>query len=59
MYELAPISLREAQIFVKNFHRHNEAHCGQKFSIGLKESGQLIGVVAVGRPIAQSYFQQL
>lgn len=52
-YLLVPITLREACDFVNEHHRHNVAPQGHKFSIGLTESGKLIGVVIVGRPIAR------
>jgi len=48
-----PITLREAQAFVKEHHRHNDPPHGHKFSIGLMKNGQLVGVVVVGRPIAR------
>lgn len=53
VYELAPITLRDARGFVDQHHRHNSAPQGHKFSIGLTLDGNLIGVVIVGRPIAR------
>ena len=53
MIELCPITLRAAQDFVREHHRHNEPASGHKFSIGLKDGGTLIGVVTVGQPIAR------
>ena len=53
MSELFPISLRMAQQFVRENHRHNSAPQGHKFSIGLTDREHLIGVVIVGRPIAR------
>ncbi len=53
MSELCPITLRTAQEFVRNHHRHNDPPAGHKFSIGLTEQGELIGVVIVGQPIAR------
>lgn len=50
---LTPVTLREAQEFVKDHHRHNTAPRGHKFSIGLERAGKLIGVCIVGRPIAR------
>lgn len=51
--ELTPITLRQAQAFVNEHHRHNIAPRGHKFSIGLEKDGILIGVCIVGRPIAR------
>lgn len=53
-YELRPITLRMAQAFVREHHRHNEAPQGHKFSIGLWVNGELAGVAIVGRPIART-----
>lgn len=50
---LTPITLTEAQEFVRLHHRHNKAPQGHKFSIGLEKDGILIGVCIVGRPIAR------
>jgi hypothetical protein len=55
MSELCPITLRTAQGFVREHHRHNDPQCGHKFSIGLTVDGVLVGVVTVGRPIARAY----
>lgn len=52
--ELRPITLRAAQGFVNENHRHNEAPQGHKFSIGLWIDDKLTGVVIVGRPIAKA-----
>ena len=53
-YELRPVTLRTAQGFVDENHRHNTAPQGHKFSIGLWEDDEMIGVVIVGRPIARA-----
>ena len=50
---LIPVTLRQAQAFVNENHRHNIAPRGHKFSIGLEKDGLLIGVCIVGRPIAR------
>ena len=48
-----PITLKTAQAFIKEHHRHNDPPQGHKFSIGLLDGGRLVGVVVVGRPIAR------
>lgn len=53
-YELRPITLRSAQEFVAEHHRHNEPPQGHKFSIGLWQGRKLAGVAIVGRPIAKA-----
>ena len=50
---LCPVTLRDAQTFVQQHHRHNDPPHGHKFSIGLSDGGRLVGVVVVGQPIAR------
>lgn len=52
-YTLQPMTLKEAQSFVDQHHRHNVAPQGHKFSIGLSNGENVIGVVIVGRPVAR------
>jgi hypothetical protein len=51
---ICPITLREAQAFIQEHHRHVGPPKGHKFSVGLKENGLLIGVVTAGQPIARA-----
>lgn len=53
MLELQPITLEEAKTFVNEYHRHNIAPVGHKYSIGLNDGEKVIGVCIVGRPIAR------
>ena len=54
--QISPITLRAAQEFVAQHHRHNKPPRGHKFSIGLKnENGELIGVATAGRPVARHF----
>ncbi len=54
--QISPITLRAAQEFVAQHHRHNKPPRGHKFSVGLKnEDGELIGVATAGRPIARHF----
>jgi len=39
---------------VQQHHRHNDPPSGHKFSIGLEENTQLIGVITAGLPIARA-----
>ncbi|GHV08317.1 hypothetical protein FACS1894217_10550 [Clostridia bacterium] len=55
MYELCPVTLKEAREFVGENHRHNAPPQGHKFSIGLKSGETLVGVVICGRPIARAH----
>lgn len=50
---VVPVTLREANDFVENFHRHNGRTQGAKFAIGASTGNELVGVAIVGRPIAR------
>lgn len=51
---LRPVSLREANDFVEQFHRHNgrTTRDGGKFAIGVELDGELVAVCIVGRPVS-------
>lgn len=48
-----PISLKEANAFIKELHRHHTEVQGHKFSIGCEVGGVLVGVCVVGRPVSR------
>ncbi len=52
-----PVTLREANDFVQNFHRHNgrTSRDGGKFAIGAELCGELIGVSIVGNPLSATF----
>lgn len=52
-----PVTLREANDFVENFHRHNgrTSRDGGKFAIGAEEGGELVGVAIVGNPLSATF----
>ena len=49
MLEIVPMTLREANAFVEQNHRHHGATVGHKFSIGLSDGEKIVGVAIVGR----------
>jgi hypothetical protein len=51
--ELTPITLSEANAFVKEYHRHHQPVPGCKFCVGVSNGGKIVGVAIVGRPIAR------
>lgn len=51
---VVPVSLKEAQEYVRVYHRHNKPPVGHKFSIGVKRGERLLGVATVGRPVARA-----
>ena len=53
MLSLVPVSLREANEFVRRHHRHHKPTVGHKFSIGVREDGRLAGVAICGRPVSR------
>lgn len=63
MLELVPISLKEANAFVEQHHRHHKPVTGHKFSVAAAiEDGEdyngakkykIVGIVIVGRPVSR------
>ena len=53
MLSLVPLTLREANEFVANFHRHNKPVQGCRFAVGAVADGDMVGVAIVGRPVAR------
>jgi hypothetical protein len=52
--EILPITIKEANAFVKNFHRHNNpVKIGYRFALGAAYGSELVGVAIVGRPVAR------
>ena len=49
------ISLKEANAFVFDLHRHHGPVVGHKFSIGAFIENKLVGVAIVDRPVARNY----
>jgi hypothetical protein len=52
---VVPITLREANDFVENFHRHSDRtqRDGGRFAIAAEFEGAMVGVAIVGRPLAR------
>lgn len=53
MLTLAPVSLKKANAFVAQHHRHHKPVVGHKFSVGCMSDGRLVGVAIVGRPVSR------
>ena len=57
--KIVPITLKVANGFVSELHRHHGSVVGNKFSIGLVDAqDRLIGVAIIGRPVARALDQQ-
>ena len=48
-----PVSLAEANEFIRRKHRHHAPVVGHKYSIGAIAEGELVGVAVCGRPVAR------
>lgn len=53
MLEVCPVSLKEANAFVEQHHRHHKPVVGHKFSIACTDGENIVGVAIVGRPVAR------
>ncbi|HTF68645.1 MAG TPA: XF1762 family protein [Edaphobacter sp.] len=53
MLQIIPISLRQANEYVRTHHRHHSVVQGNKFSVGARAAQEMVGVVIVGRPVAR------
>ena len=50
---IQPCTLRQANEYLKLFHRHSKKVAGCKFSICAYKDNKLVGVAIVGRPVAR------
>lgn len=57
-FNVVPLSLREANDFVTEHHRHNKKVAFHKFSIGAIYENELVGVAIVGRTVARALDDQ-
>lgn len=51
--KIIPITLKAANEYVAQNHRHHKPVVGCKFCIGCKEGEQLVGVAICGRPVSR------
>lgn len=52
-FTIVPVTLRAANAYVTRYHRHHKPARGHRFSVGLAEGEQLVGVAIIGRPVAR------
>lgn len=52
MLRIVPVTLEQANAFVRSLHRHSRPVVGHKFSVGVADE-ELRGVAIVGRPVAR------
>ena len=51
--KIVPITLRAANAYVVERHRHHKSSRGHKFSIGLMVDEEILGVAICGRPVSR------
>ena len=54
MLNIRPIHLKDANEYVKTFHRHNLPTVGGKFVLSVYDNDRLCGVAICGRPTARN-----
>lgn len=54
MLIIKPIHLRQANEFIKQYHRHNLPTVGGKFAVACYDNNRLCGVAVCGRPTARN-----
>lgn len=53
--ELVPITLDEANEFIRRHHRHHLPPQGWKWGVAVSDGSRIVGVITVGRPVARHY----
>lgn len=51
--QVVPVTLDQANAFVRQYHRHHAPAVGHRWSIGLSDGSTLVGVAICGRPVAR------
>jgi hypothetical protein len=52
-FAIVPLTLKQANDFVTEHHRHNKKCQGHRFSIGCIRDNELVGVAICGRPLSR------
>lgn len=50
---LRPLTLKQANQLVGQWHRHHKLAVGHRWSLGVEVDGELVGAAIVGRPVAR------
>jgi hypothetical protein len=53
--QLQPITWAEANVFIRQWHRHHLPSQGWKFGIAVNDGERVVGVITVGRPVARMF----
>jgi len=50
--KIIPLTLKEANEYIRLYHRHHKPVVGHRFSVGAKTE-EIVGIAVVGRPVAR------
>jgi hypothetical protein len=50
---IVPITLRDANAFIDEHHRHNAPVRGWRFGVSVRDGEKLVGVATAGRPVSR------
>lgn len=48
-----PLTIAQANDYITRHHRHHKPVVGHRFSIGAEDTGVLVGIAVVGRPVSR------
>ena len=51
--KVIPLTIKEANRFIRKYHRHNAPVTTGRFAIGAQKNGKLVGVAIAGNPVAR------
>lgn len=51
--EIRPITLKNANEFINQYHRHHGGVVGCKFAVGLFDDDKMVGCAVCGRPVSR------
>lgn len=54
MLRIVPLTLKQANDLITQWHRHHKPAVGHRFSLGAESDGKLVGACIVGRPVARA-----
>lgn len=52
-FKAVPLTLKQANEYILQFHRHHKPTRGHRFSIGAYYDNKLVGIAIVGRPVSR------
>lgn len=51
---VVPLTLKQANELVSQWHRHHKPAQGHRYSLGVEHEGKLVGAAITGRPVARA-----